>query len=65
MVQGITETFLQNARSKELPPWECVVGAVGCAVYDPKTDRSVDDVLKRADEAMYAQKRAIKEAAGQ
>ena len=65
LVQGITETFLQNARSKELPPWECVVGAVGCAVYDPKTDRSVDDVLKRADEAMYAQKRAIKEAAGQ
>ena len=28
LVQGITETFLQNARSKELPPWECVVAAV-------------------------------------
>lgn len=63
LVQAITETFRQNAAKTELPLWENVVAAVGCAVFDPKQDRGIDDVLKRADEAMYEQKRAIKEAA--
>ena len=62
LVQTITETFRQNAANPEGEPWENVVGAVGCAVFEPKKDRSIDDVLKRADEAMYEQKRAIKEA---
>ena len=42
-------------------PWEQVHVAVGIAVYDQKTDGSIDDVLKRADELMYENKRFVKE----
>ena len=60
LIRSITETFRENAANTTLPLWERVVGAVGCAVFDPATDRGTDDVLKRADQAMYEQKRAIK-----
>ena len=41
-------------------PWEQVHVAVGIAVYDQETDNSIDDVLKRADELMYENKRIVK-----
>lgn len=34
--------------------------AMGCAIYDPKTDLCIDDVIKRADEVMYKNKEAEK-----
>ncbi len=34
--------------------------AMGCAIYDPEIDFSIDDVIKRADEVMYKNKDAEK-----
>ena len=43
--------------------WEQVQVAVGIAVYDPQEDRSVNDVARRADKAMYEDKRLRKSGA--
>lgn len=40
--------------------WEQTRVAVGVAVYDPQTDRSIDDVVRRADKMMYENKRLHK-----
>jgi diguanylate cyclase (GGDEF)-like protein len=40
--------------------WEQVHIAMGVAVYDPQTDRSVSDVIRRADTCMYENKRSRK-----
>ena len=40
--------------------WEQVRISMGIAVYDPKTDHSVQDVVRRADEIMYENKRVRK-----
>ena len=42
--------------------WEQVHVALGIAVYDAKNDRSVNDVVRRADKFMYENKRARKNA---
>lgn len=42
--------------------WEQVHMSMGIAVYDPQTDRTVKDVLHRADEIMYQNKRRKKKA---
>ena len=43
-------------RAKESEPWEQVDVARGMAVYDPKEDESVNDVVRRADKLMYDHK---------
>jgi GGDEF domain-containing protein len=48
------------AEDPELPAWRKVSAAVGIAAYDPVRDESADDVLKRADAAMYEEKKAMK-----
>jgi diguanylate cyclase (GGDEF)-like protein len=40
--------------------WEQVHVAVGIAVYDPKYDRNVNEVIRRADQIMYENKRIRK-----
>ncbi len=40
--------------------WEQAHIAMGIAVYDPQTDHQVNDVIRRADEIMYDNKRARK-----
>ena len=40
--------------------WEQVHIAMGVAVYDPQSDRSVNDVIRRADTCMYENKRSRK-----
>lgn len=40
--------------------WEQVHVAMGVAVYDPKSDANVNDVIRRADERMYEDKRIRK-----
>ena len=44
--------------------WEEVHIAMGIAEYESGADRSVSDVVRRADKTMYANKRARKTAAG-
>ena len=41
-------------------PWEEVHIAVGIAVYDPQTDATVQDTVRRADQIMYENKRVGK-----
>ena len=57
-------TFREKVRKKQedetLQPWEKVSAAIGIAVYEKEKDQSSDDVLKRADQAMYAAKTAMK-----
>ena len=43
-----------------LEPWEQISAAIGYAVYDPEIDKSAEDVLARADAAMYACKKEMK-----
>jgi diguanylate cyclase (GGDEF)-like protein len=40
--------------------WEQVHVALGIAVYDPQADQAVNDVVRRADELMYEDKRIRK-----
>lgn len=49
-----------NEHNKKLQPWEKVSAAIGTAVFDGDTDKSVADVFARADEGMYACKKAMK-----
>lgn len=44
----------------EAEPWNHVSASIGIAVYDPATDSTVDEVLKRADAIMYEQKKQMK-----
>jgi PleD family two-component response regulator len=47
-----------NAHAEE--PWEEVRIAKGVAEFDPRKDISVESVLQRADEKMYADKKRYK-----
>ena len=51
-----------DALSKDgsLTPMEKCSAAIGYSEFDPKVDRYVDDVFKRADKAMYVRKRRMK-----
>ena len=61
LIPAIREVFRQNAVNTALPLWERVTAAVGFAVFDPKKDQSVDDVLQQADKNMYQHKKDFKE----
>lgn len=60
LIARFKDEMRARAESKLLEPWEKVSTAVGVAIYDPAVDRSGDDVFKRADKAMYANKLAMK-----
>ena len=49
------------SKDDELLPAEKVSAAIGYATYNKKQDKSVDDVFKKADKAMYARKHEMKE----
>ena len=44
----------------ELEPWERISASEGIALYDDRTDKSIDDLFRRADSDMYNRKRAAK-----
>ncbi len=45
---------------KSLNPWNRVSAASGLAFFDSESDENVDDVFKRADKAMYQNKKEMK-----
>lgn len=57
-------SLFRNSREvlshKEGAPWEKVSVTMGLAVYNPETDTSVKDVVRRADKKMYENKRIRK-----
>ena len=60
----LTELFDKKAdeiRASTENKWEQVSVALGMAEYDPQSNTSVDDVIRRADKMMYENKRTRKE----
>lgn len=54
-------TCLEQAQNDEtLNPWEQISAAIGYAKFDKTVDKTVDDVFKKADQAMYERKVAMK-----
>lgn len=49
---------IQN--DSELNPWEKISAAIGYHKFDKNVDKTVDDVFKKADQAMYERKVAMK-----
>ena len=58
MLEAKFRSSVSATRAEE--PWKNVSAGIGIAVYDPKTDKTTEDVLKRADQKMYANKKAMK-----
>ena len=51
-----------KSSSLSLKPWEKISAAIGMATYNPVHDKNSDEVFKRADSDMYANKLAMKAA---
>lgn len=51
---------MAELQAQDIPLYKKYSIAAGMAVYDPKVDKLVSDVLKRADREMYANKIAMK-----
>ena len=47
-------------RDDTLQPWEQISAAIGYAKFDKTVDKTVEDVFKKADKAMYDRKVAMK-----
>ena len=54
------EKALNERASGEFNPWEAPSVAVGVAYYDRNKDTDVEDVFRRADDAMYERKKEMK-----
>lgn len=59
----LTEKFMASRADADRPLWECYSAAGGMAVFEAGRDASVEDVFRRADVAMYADKQAMKQQA--
>ena len=63
-VDNLVDDFnarLEQAQNDEtLNPWEQISAAIGYAKFDKTVDKTVDDVFKKADQAMYERKVAMK-----
>lgn len=60
LLRQFEESSIQISRTA-LNDWEIVDVAMGIAEYDPRTDLSVHDTVRRADKIMYTKKRLQKE----
>ncbi|MBQ9459053.1 MAG: diguanylate cyclase [Oscillospiraceae bacterium] len=60
LVASLKSQMRRCVEDETLQPWEKPSAAVGIALYDAALDRNADDVFKRADAAMYADKQAMK-----
>ena len=58
-IQKIKENMKTLMHNRSLEPWERVSTAIGYAVFDADKDDSIDSVFKRADAAMYEDKRSM------
>ena len=61
-IDALAERFSAQANGgvDAAEPWKHVSASIGVALYDKDVDKSVDDVLKRADQAMYEKKKEMK-----
>ena len=56
----MTSGYKEKTEDVYLDPWDQISAAIGIACYDKTIDKSVEDVFKRADNAMYEMKKAMK-----
>lgn len=60
LVKEFEEKIGDLAKDEELSQAEKISAAIGYFPFDPEKDKCIADLFKRADEAMYANKRAMK-----
>ncbi len=60
LFERLKTSFDLSSNSEDKEPWERYSAAYGMAIFDPKTDKSMDDVFKRADSYMYKHKMETK-----
>ena len=61
LIITLKDSLLKNYLDDSVPPWERISAATGYAVYERSKDRTVEDVFKKADDAMYKNKKEMKE----
>ncbi len=59
-VREFDERILSLYEDELRKPWERISAAIGYAIFDENTDKTVDDVFQKADKAMYDRKAAMK-----
>ena len=59
-IRAFKEEIARLQADDSLQPWEKISAAVGIAKYEKGTHRETEEVLRKADEAMYADKLAMK-----
>ena len=55
-----TQRWKKIRKNDQLTSWEQITAAIGCAVLDPASDTDTEDVFRRADSIMYANKKRMK-----
>ena len=60
LVQLLRDKMDEQAAKKDVDEWLKPTAAIGLALFDPKIDKDCDTVFKRADEAMYENKKKMK-----
>ena len=59
-IREFKEEIARRQADESLQPWEKISAAVGIASFDKEQETTVDETLRRADEAMYKDKVAMK-----
>lgn len=59
-IEDLANTFRDALASQDrsAEPWKVVSATMGYALFDPAQDTNADDVFRRADQSMYAHKKA-------
>jgi diguanylate cyclase (GGDEF)-like protein len=59
-IKEFDERILSLREDELRKPWERISAAIGYAIFNENTDKTVDDVFQKADKAMYDRKAAMK-----
>ncbi len=62
LIKALKDAFAKSADDSKREPWDRYSAAIGVSIFDATTDKTMNDVFKRADEAMYKDKAASKKA---
>ena len=60
LIEDFNNHLLALQNDDTLKPWEQISAAIGYAKFDKTVDKTVEDVFKKADKAMYDRKVAMK-----